>query len=742
MLVPPMRRPLAVLALLAACRLAAAPAGGDSIVRDLAAAAARFPRREGSAAETALLAYVSARLAEEGIITTRFGFQESTEGYSSSSCLSASVAGRLPDTLLVVAPLNHPADAGPGESGDVNVALALELLRRAHEKVPQLSLTVLFLGAEYGDGDAYPMGSALFLRDFQPVQRVALLYLELGSGFLPVAVRASGRGVGSPGWLVARGTSALADAGVGYRLHAAELVVDRLGLGDRQTIIEPWLKAGIPALVLEDADPPEAGRSAGAEASPAATAAALAEFLERFLALSADGLEDDWDNHSLPITIGGRTLVIGEAAWVAVTAGMLALLLAFSLAFVRGLKKYVRALARTGWIIVPVLALGVAALAAATFGLEGLLALRSFPTLWTWRPGAFLAAKLAAASLIAVAAAQPLARLGIGRHASLLSAASLLLLLVDVLVVLAIDVSLAFPFLWAFCWVFLASRARRRLSKFLLFLPSGLLIVAGFAEALSAPSLPLARFLLFSRWQGNLLLAVLALPFLLFLLRIGLALPVPPGSRAPGRRAARALAIALPAAATAGLGAWAALWSPFSPSFPRPVTVEQTIDADGTNRLDLSCPVPLREVTVADRGGERTLDLHVRDASIELAPTDASIAVSVQSTASLGRANVALTIRAPAPVRRASAVLSSASDFVLYDCSFPFVREAEGRYRLLTGAFPPSPLSLELTLPGSGAYRLDLELELDSPLLGARCSAPSSRIEQRVRVRARVDLPT
>jgi len=746
-----MRRLLAVLALFAACSAAAAPVAGGSLARDLAALAAFSPRREGSPNETALLAYLRARLAEEGIPAVAFGFEDSAEGYSASSCLSASIEGRLPDTLLVVAPLNHPADAGPGESGDINVALALELLRRARERVPEVSLTVLFLGAEYGDGDAYPMGSALFLRDFHPDRRVALLYLALGRGSLPVTVRASGRGVGSPGWLVARASTALADAGADYRLRAGELVVDRLGLGDRPSIVEAWLKEGIPALALEDerptaADrgaPPVAASAAYAEAAAsAATAEALAAFLERFLALSADGLEDAWDNHYLPLTAGDRTLVVGEPVWVVAAAGMLALLLAFSLTFARGLKKYVRALARTGWIIVPVLALGVAALVAATLGLEALLALRSFPTLWTWRPIAFLAVKLVAASLLVVAAAQPLARLGVQRHASLLSAGALLLLLVDVLVVLAIDVSLAMPFLWAFGWIFFASRARRRVTKLLLFLPSAVPIVAGFAVALSAPSLPLARFLLFSRWRGNLLLAVLALPFLLFLLRIGLALPVPSGSRAPGRRVARILAIALPAAATAALGAWTALWTPFSPSSPRPVAVEQAIGPGGAHRLEVSCPGPRGGGPGAAGGGERTLDIPSREASIDLAPSDAAVTVSSRTVTSLGRANVTLSIGAPAPVRRITAVLSAASDFVLYDCTFPFVREGEGRYRLLPGSFPPSPLPLELTLPEGGAYRLDLELELDSPLLGARFSAPSSRIDPRVRLLARVRIPT
>jgi hypothetical protein len=731
-----MRRPLALLLLLAACCAAsAAPPDDDPLARDEAAAAAFFPRSEGSAGEAGLIALIASRLAEIGITPARFDFSQSAEGYSYSSCLAARVEGRLADTLIVVAPLNHPADAPRGACGDVNVALALELLRRARTHTPEVSLTVLFLGAEYGDGESYPMGSALFLTDFQPPQRVAVIYLALAAGSSPVQMRASGRGAGSAGWLVERSTAALDDAGVPYWLNLGELVVDRLGLGDRKTIIEPWLRAGIPAVALEDSGP-------SAAASGVVPASALAAFLDRFLALSDRGLEEAWDNHFVPFRIGGRTIVLGEAVWTAVAAGVLGALLLLSLVFVRGLKKYLRALARSGWVLLPLLGLSVAALLAATFGLEALLAVRGFPTLWSWRPVIFLAAKLAAAALLAFAAGIPLARLGIRRHASLLSAAALLLLLVDVFVVLALDVSLAFPFLWAFCWVFLASRARRRTAKFLLFFPSAIPILAGFAEALSAPSLPLARFLLFSRWWGNLLIAVLALPFLLFLLRIGRALPVPPGRRTPGRRVLGVLALALPGAAALGLWAWALLWSPFSASAPRPVEVEQSIDATGASRLWVSSPVRLGTVTVADGGGKRTIVIPGRTAVIDLAPSAASVSVTVRSTASLGRANVTLTIAAPAPVRRLAGVLASSSDFVLYDATLPFVRDEPGRYRLPGVAFPPSPLPIGLTLPAGGTYLLELELELESPLLDARFSVPSSRVQERVRVIARVTIAT
>ncbi len=735
MLAGPMRRALAVPILLAACSATVAAA---DLASDLAAIAAFSPRPEGSAAESGLLAWIDARLAELGATVVKFDFAQSAEEFSRSSCRSVRIEGRLPDTLIVVAPLNNPAGEDAVSRGDIDIALALELLRRARAAPPPVSLEVLFLGAEYGEGEGYPMGSALYLRDRPPAAGAAVIYLALRTGTAPVAVRASGRGVGSPAWLVARATGALADAGVPYRLSAGELAVDRLGLGDRPTIIEPWLLAGVPAVALEDAPGGAAAAAGGAAATAGGAAAALADFLDRFLAASGSGLEEEWDNHHLPIEIGGRTVVLGEPVWVALSAGTLALLLLLSLVFARGLKKYLRALGSTGWVLAPLLAVAAAALLAATIGLEWLLSLRGFPTLWTWRPAVFLGAKLAVAAFLAAAALLPLTRLGIARHASFFSASALLLLLVDVLVVIAIDVSLAGPFLWAFGWAFLTSRARRRVLKILLFLPSAVPIAAGFALALSAPSLPLARFLLFSRWWGNLLIAVLALPFLLFLLRISFALP----ARRRLRRALGVLAVALPAAASVGLGAWAALWSPFSPSSLRPVSVEQEIGPDGANRVRVSSPVPLGPVSVADAGGGRTIELAGREADIDLAPSTTGVVVTSRSTASLGRVNVGLEIAAPAPVRSVRAVLRGAAGFVLYDATCPFVREADGSYRLLTGAFPPSPLSLGLTLPEGGTYRLDLELELDSPLLDARISVPDATVEERVRLGARVDIGT
>jgi len=64
-------------------------------------------------------------------------------------------------------------------------------------------------------------------------------------------------------------------------------------------------------------------------------------------------------------------------------------------------------------------------------------------------------------------------------------------------------------------------------------------------------------------------------------------------------------------------------------------------------------------------------------------------------------------------------------------------------YRILVGAYPPDPLSLQLTLPTGGSYRLSLTTEYDAPLIGVELSPRAGmRIATRVRVVRDIDVKT
>jgi hypothetical protein len=63
------------------------------------------------------------------------------------------------------------------------------------------------------------------------------------------------------------------------------------------------------------------------------------------------------------------------------------------------------------------------------------------------------------------------------------------------------------------------------------------------------------------------------------------------------------------------------------------------------------------------------------------------VTVTVQSREFLNKRNVFLRVSSDSRPRSLGVRLISTEEFILLDCSFPFVRESDREYRLLIGAF-------------------------------------------------------
>jgi hypothetical protein len=71
------------------------------------------------------------------------------------------------------------------------------------------------------------------------------------------------------------------------------------------------------------------------------------------------------------------------------------------------------------------------------------------------------------------------------------------------------------------------------------------------------------------------------------------------------------------------------------------------------------------------------------------------------------------------------------------------VRIGPHSYRLLVGAYPPDPLSLQVSLPIEQAFTLTLTAEFDAPLIGVEVKArPDARVATRVRVVRTLEVKT
>ncbi|MBA7546137.1 hypothetical protein ES705_38520 [subsurface metagenome] len=277
-----------------------------------------YPRPEGSRGEKELLSFIEERLQSLRIPYSWLDFRESDKNHSFSSCLVASFRGELDDTLILSVPINHPAEMSEDFDGSINVALALSVAEHLSRETPPISVKILFLGAEYGQTGDYPMGSRLFLRDFFPDFKVMNLYLNLKRIPSRLYLRAGGRGIEAPYWLLDRCTVALEKTDIFFLMRGNENQISRIGLTSEQTIIEPFLNAGYPAISFEGEY--EGLSPLEQENWVFSFNLFFAEFLQGF----SEGIPETWDRHYLFFQARDFYFSISEKMYLIILLGVLA----------------------------------------------------------------------------------------------------------------------------------------------------------------------------------------------------------------------------------------------------------------------------------------------------------------------------------------------------------------------------------------------------------------------------------
>jgi hypothetical protein len=307
------------------------------------------------------------------------------------------------------------------------------------------------------------------------------------------------------------------------------------------------------------------------------------------------------------------------------------------------------------------------------------------------------------------------------------------------------DITFTSYFLWAFVLVFFSTLARNRWAKFILALPAPFWGIRGIIKVFLVPALPFCRIITLSPVLGNIMIAGACLPFILVLLRLGLIF------RGKGllRRGKRELlfAGALFVAGSA-LAVRLLMFSPFSAEAPQPIAATQTIvvGADGrtsSTSLQIDSPAPVRGISVSTPSGPRPLPAGWKGDPLPMDSVDSPLRVTVNAGQFLRQQTLDLGVDMPSRPRSFSLAIESADDFVLYDSSFPAVRNGPRSYRLLVGAFPPDPLTLQVSLPIEETFTLTITAEFDAPLIGVDVQAgPAARVATRVRVVRTLDVKT
>lgn len=723
------RRPLLLwLALMVAGALPAITVDPADVRVHAEAVRATFPRPEASEGEADLIAYI-ARTARENELTPRvLDFSDFPTGHSFSRVVEIVVAGSGSSTVMVVAPLNHPEDAGPDDDRSASVAATLSIMEAVAAETSRVTYRFLFVGAEYGSGGGYPKGTARFLDTYFAEEPHALLYLDVSR--LPPVLETGGGGRVAPSWLLRSVVDAARAHGMDPHVRAGLNQLHRLGISDAQQALVGYLDAGIPSIYLRS------GESGLQPPTLSAVATRLALMTADWTDAFAAGVPETWDRHYLYFQLGRRQIVIDERVFVVVLIALFGSSLLYALVFRRQFGKYLRTIGRNAWNIPALFLLIFGFLTAATYLLELLLIARRFPRIWEHYPTAYFAFKMTLSIFLFSVAAQLLRHLPLSKNGSFYSAAALFMLFIDIILFSVINLSFSYYFVWAFFWAFVFSVVRHRALKAVALVLAPFFLFRVAIEVLRIPELRLTEALLLST-RGDLLLSFMILPFLLMLIRLDFLVRHPVRGR-------RAFALRLASIGTgtllAGMLVFVLLSNPFTPATPQPVTAVERVDYEAFERtLEISSPAPLGELRVLFAGEEYELDVSGREHNLasDRLPDVLSVRLSYEDF--LDRDRASLRIDAPQPLDELEIAFRSDEPMVLYDVSFPFsITPDRTRADVYVGKRPPLPLDIQFTVARGTTPAIDVVARSDRHPDPLEVTGPSVEASTRLEVRTRL----
>lgn len=650
-------------------------------------------RLENSEGERSLLSLLISEANLRSLAVTSIPIADYAAGHSFSSVLEVRIPGSGPGTLVLAVPLAGDVPWGDSAYG---IAAAVGLMDRLALAPPSVSVRFAFLGADEALAGSYAY--AAYAAD---ESALAVLRLEIGGGLGDWAeLLIGGSGILTPYWFLEAGSRILRSEGLRPLVRANRSMIQRLGLTDRRTVLDPWFQKNIPALCLRV----DGSKGVRGQKDGSGSVEQEVSLLETFVRSFTAGIPDTWDRQYVLFDAGGLRIAVRETRYIVIVLSIYAVLgFIFVLDSLRrrdilleDLRRGPRAALALGGVFA---ALVVCVLAGKTI-LDLFLRYIEAPGYWMLHPVALSVLRLAQLLTLFLALASLLVRFGIlPRRVEFFRGSAIVVLGADILLFSAMRLSLSFLFLWAF----MAAVAGRRLGRStgrawpgLIALPVSLLPL-GFAvsDLVLQPELSAFEHFLFPDWRSLLYLCFVALPFLLLIVALGESLI---GSGFYKVRTAVLGAAAFLAVSFGGL-AWA--YSD-AKAFQGPTDIslhEIEDETLGTRRIEISSLRPLPTALLQRPGGEIRLTSS-SSLQIEETPSEQNLLTLDESRSYfLDRSQISLTIRYPGEPSGVTIAIPQMTTGSIYDCSYPFKATEDGRgVEVTIGARPPNPLVLDFTV--------------------------------------------
>jgi hypothetical protein len=717
---------------------AVAAAGQDSLQlfrSDLYHFQSLHPRLEGSPAARHVTELIAERLKQLGVAYFFQDFREVEEDHSFGESVITEIEGELPDSFLICVPIDHDTDRTIANDGAAGVALALEIARRAARSKPPLTIRIAFLAAENGNGGPEGLGTRRLLEETFPEAPMAVLYLDVRRVPAAVRIQAGADRMISPLWLVRDSLETMNRVGLPSAIDPLAFQLLRLGAAsDSSRPIAAYLEQELPAVLLETNDvrlpmPIEDWY------------ARFFAFFDALIRIHRDGIPRTWDTHYLFAEFGDRVVFVSETTYVIGVVILLGMAVFLVRLFQRSVSADLEETRRHLWLLPLLLGAVFLFLVGSTALIREIQRVRVNGQLWRAAPLLFLALKGVVASMMLVAFHVVVTRAlreNLRRVTDrFFPTTALLLVLFDMFVVALVDISLTVYFVVPLILILAYEMVRSLHVRLVLTSLAALELLFFGLLMFLGPGTEFQRSVLLSTYRGNLILAAAVAPFVVLALDLshGLAESTP---------AFRRLVLAILVGLSTVLVGAALVLPAFGPDHLQPVQVLQLVDVEGgENRILLNSPARLGSLTLQSGTTRRSFESQQR--TLETTGEDPGnlLSISTSGQSILDRDNVQLILHSRGGPDRLRVAISSDSGFVVYDSEFPVTRELDGKRHVLhVGDFPPSPLTVNLTLPKSRTFTLEVTAEYADPPVALDVEGRYLSVERQLRFRRRFRVQT
>ena len=672
---------------------------GEKIFRDTEILKQFYPCSENSENEKKVYSFIRKRLDELGIDYSEESLDLLQDTHSFTSNITVDLKGKKEKTLILAVPVNNLMDSS------FNIAKALSVAEEAALEEAETNYKIIFLGAEFSrEEDAhYPIGSRQFLDSFFPENDTALLYLNLSSAGAEVnIIHGSIEGV-TPFWLLDQIIKSFDENSISYKINTQENILHQLGY-KKKTPVDLYIKNNIPAVALENTN------SASSTSDMEKWFFIFNSFYKNFSENIQIKADTDWDRHYFLIDLFEKRILLNEIDFILIYIVIISVMLLFSIYSSKKVFRYVRKLIKHFWVILYLFFLVFIFLLISTFITEIIIVLKSSHDIWKESPILILLIKIFISMLLFFLSLFLLKKINLPVTGSFYSAGAIFIFLLILMIFEIMNISLSFFALWGLLWTILFSLFKSRLLKTLSMVNSSVFILFLVYYIFTLPAENLCEEILFNRLTGNIMTAVILLPYVLMLLRILISQTHIDSDR---YRILRRSIYSITAIFLIFLLNYYIKFDPFSEKNKQPVYFSQTADLDKKiSLINVKSPFKPGRILFRAEDDEYQINAQQSEFSMEINSSPGHLEIEKTESMFLDRKNLILKLTGEGNPETCSISFRTKENPVVLDCNYPWtVNIKQKRGTIHIGKNPPSPLIIDLLLPSDTVLWIDIRMK-------------------------------